>query len=243
MRLLAERNVPTDSTNSHESGYRFMILLIDNYDSFVHNLARYFVRLGHETTVVRNDAIDCDGVRALSPGAIVISPGPCTPNEAGCSEAVVHEFHKTIPILGVCLGHQTIATALGGTLTQANQPVHGRTSEVSHDGQGMFKGLPSSMTVCRYHSLIIDEPELVPELTVTARCADGTPMAIAHQHHPVYGVQFHPESVLTEHGFVLLANFLKAAGLPIHEPLPTINDERDVPAPVELYPANVTYTF
>ena len=220
-----------------------MILLIDNYDSFAHNLARYFVRLGQPTNVVRNDAMDCDSVRQLSPQAIVISPGPCTPKEAGCSEAVVREFHKSVPILGVCLGHQAIATALGGTLIRAPQPVHGRTSAIHHDGNGLFEGLPDPMTVCRYHSLIVDEPTLPGELQVTARTADGTPMAFAHQQFPVFGVQFHPESVLTEHGFSLLANFLRAASLPVHAPLPTIDDERDPQTPMDLDPAHVTYTF
>ena len=220
-----------------------MILLIDNYDSFVHNLARYFARLGQKTMVVRNDAIDVAVVSALSPRAIVISPGPCTPKDAGCSEAVVREFHRSIPMLGVCLGHQALATALGGTLARASQPVHGRTSELQHDSRGLFAGIPSPLTVCRYHSLIVDERRLPNELTVTARTADRTPMAIAHRQHPVFGVQFHPESVLTAHGFALLANFLKAAELSVSEPLPTIADERDKPIAAELDPANVNYTF
>ena len=220
-----------------------MILLIDNYDSFVHNLARYFARLGQETSVVRNDAIDCQKVRELSPRAIVISPGPCTPKEAGCCESVVREFCESTPILGVCLGHQAIATALGGMLRPATQPIHGRTSEVHHDRRGLFEGLPSPMTVCRYHSLVISELGLHDDLIVTARTADGTPMAVAHQDYPVFGVQFHPESVLTEHGFALLANFLAAAGLPVRKPLPTMENELDTPASSELDHANVTYTF
>ena len=220
-----------------------MILLIDNYDSFVHNLARYFVRLGHQTKVVRNDAIDCAIVRQMSPRAIVISPGPCTPKEAGCSERIVREFSPSIPILGVCLGHQAIATALGGSLAGANEPVHGRTSEVHHDSRGLFFGLPSPMTVCRYHSLIVSEQYLPEELSITARTADGIPMAIAHREHPVFGVQFHPESILTEHGFALLANFLKAAGIGVGDKLPTIDDELNAPREAELDANKVTYTF
>ena len=220
-----------------------MILLIDNYDSFVHNLARYFVRLGQETVVMRNDAIDCAAVAELSPRAIVISPGPCTPKEAGSSEAVVQTYYESIPILGVCLGHQAIATALGGALTKAKQPIHGRTSRLHHEGVGLFADLPNPFTVCRYHSLIVDEASLPDELSVTAAAADGTPMAIAHRDYPVFGVQFHPESVLTEHGFALLANFLNAAGLDAEAPLPTIDDERDAPAAADLDPSNATYTF
>lgn len=206
-----------------------MILLIDNYDSFVHNLARYFVRLGQRTRVVRNDAIDVDAIAANPPAAIVFSPGPCTPREAGCSERVVQQFHDSIPMLGVCLGHQAIATALGGSLVRAKEPVHGRTSEIVHGGAGLFAGLPSPMTVCRYHSLIVDEACLPAELQITARAMDGTPMALCHRERPVYGVQFHPEAILTEHGYALLANFLHLANLlPHHGPLrqaPTIADE------------------
>ena len=220
-----------------------MILLIDNYDSFVHNLARYFVRLGHQTTVVRNNAIDTAAVREMSPQAIVISPGPCTPKEAGCSEAVIREFHESIPILGVCVWHPALPTALGSVRNRAEQPIHGRTSEIHHDGRALCAGLPSSLTVCRYHSLIVDESTLHRELTVTARTANGTPMAIAHQQHPVFGVQFHPESVLTAHGFAVLANFLRTSGLPVSDPLPTIADERDEPVTQELDPAHVNYTF
>lgn len=190
-----------------------MILLIDNYDSFVYNLARYFVELGCETKVVRNDAIDVAGVRNLAPQAIVISPGPCTPNEAGISLEVVTELGGTIPMLGVCLGHQAIAAALGGIVRRAPEPVHGRSSMVTHSQQGLFQNLPSPLRVGRYHSLIVEEAALPPELVVTARTSDGIIMALQHRSHQLFGVQFHPESVLTQHGRVLLANFARLAGL------------------------------
>ncbi len=190
-----------------------MILLLDNYDSFVHNLARYFRRLGQETLVVRNDAIDVARIRRLRPAAIVLSPGPCTPNEAGCSLEVVRELHRELPILGVCLGHQTIAQALGARIIRASEPMHGRTSEVFHAGESIFASLPSPLVACRYHSLVIDPPSLPPELEVIAQTADGVVMAIAHRQYPAVGVQFHPEAILTEGGFTMLANFLRLAGL------------------------------
>jgi len=190
-----------------------MLLLIDNYDSFVYNLARYFVELGCETSVVRNDAIDVAEVRQLAPSAIVISPGPCTPNEAGVSIDLIRELSPTIPILGVCLGHQAIAAALGGLVVHAAEPIHGRTSLVVHHATGLFANLPSPLRVGRYHSLIIDETTLPADLQITARTQDGIPMAIQHQSHPLYGVQFHPESVLTQHGRQILANFARTAGL------------------------------
>ncbi len=189
-----------------------MILLIDNYDSFVFNLARYFERLGVETVVVRNDAVDAAGVRQLRPAAVVLSPGPCTPDEAGNSLAIVRELHAEVPMLGVCLGHQTIAAALGGQVVRAATPMHGRASLISHHGTGLFNGVPSPFTVGRYHSLVAPETELPAELRVTAWTEEGTVMALEHERHPVYGVQFHPESILTEHGYAILANFLKAAG-------------------------------
>ena len=170
-----------------------MILLIDNYDSFVHNLARYIQRLGQETRVVRNDATSLAGIRRLQPSAIILSPGPCTPSEAGCSLDVVRVLSGEVPILGVCLGHQTIAAALGGKVVRAKEPVHGRVSQVWHCGEGVFAGLPSPLTVGRYHSLVVEENSLPPELAVTARTDDGVVMALSHQQHPVIGVQFHPE--------------------------------------------------
>jgi len=203
-----------------------MILLIDNYDSFVHNQARYFRRLGAATQVVRNDAIDVAGIRKLKPQAVVLSPGPCTPAEAGCSLAVVRELAGEIPLLGVCLGHQAIGAALGGRIIRAAQPMHGRTSEITHASQGLFETLSSPLTVGRYHSLVIDPQTLPADLEVTAQTADGTIMAVAHRHRPLWGVQFHPESILTEGGYTLLANFLRLAGIEPAEPLPRTDDER-----------------
>ncbi len=203
-----------------------MILLIDNYDSFVFNLARYFQRLGQETRVVRHDAINVAGVRALRPDAVVLSPGPCTPNEAGCSIEIVRELQHELPILGICLGHQAIAAALGGRIGRAQEAVHGRTSAVHHNGRGVFAGLPNPLVACRYHSLIVEEAGLPATLEVTARTADGLVMAIAHRERPVVGLQFHPESILTEAGYPLLANFLRLAGVPFPEPLPSIDEER-----------------
>jgi anthranilate synthase component 2 len=188
-----------------------MILLIDNYDSFVHNLARYLVRLGAETRVMRNDELNVAEIRRLNPQAIVISPGPCTPAEAGCSVEVVRELHRDVPILGVCLGHQALAAAFGGAVIRAAEPRHGRTSPIEHDGNGLFTGLPSPLTVCRYHSLIIDEATLPPALRVTARTPDGVIMAVQHATVPLFGLQFHPEATLTEHGYAMLANFLRLA--------------------------------
>jgi anthranilate synthase component 2 len=189
-----------------------MILLIDNYDSFVHNLARYFVRLGQETRVVRNDEMSVEAMRQLKPQAIVISPGPCTPAEAGCSVEVIRTFHEVVPVLGICLGHQAIGTAFGGMIARAVEPRHGRTSSITHDGGGLFEGLPSPLTVCRYHSLVIDKAMLPPFLRVTARTADGTIMALQHAMAPLFGLQFHPEAALTEQGYAMLANFLRIAG-------------------------------
>jgi anthranilate synthase/aminodeoxychorismate synthase-like glutamine amidotransferase len=190
-----------------------MLLLIDNYDSFVYNLARYFEELGCETQVVRNDAADVDAIRSLEPEAIVISPGPCTPNEAGESMEVIRKLSESIPTLGVCLGHQAIAAALGGNVIRAREPIHGRTSIIEHSGTGLFAGIPSPLRVARYHSLIVDEGTLPRDLIVTARTDDGIPMALAHRKWPLYGVQFHPESVLTQHGRDLLVNFARIAGI------------------------------
>jgi anthranilate synthase/aminodeoxychorismate synthase-like glutamine amidotransferase len=189
-----------------------MILLIDNYDSFVHNLARYFQRLGHETLVRRNDAVTPQEVRALAPAAVVLSPGPCAPAEAGYSMSIVRQLVGEMPILGVCLGHQAIAAALGARIVRAREPRHGRTSPVEHSATGLFANLPSPLTVCRYHSLVIDEPSLPTELKVTARTPGGEIMAIEHVAACAFGIQFHPEAALTEHGYELLANFLRLAG-------------------------------
>lgn len=211
-----------------------MLLVIDNYDSFVFNLGRYFRRLGQETIVIRNDELDMAAIRALSPQGIVLSPGPCTPNEAGCSLEVVRELHNEIPLLGVCLGHQTMAAALGGEVVRATVPMHGRTSQISHTGQGIFAGVPSPLTVCRYHSLVVRNETLPDCLEVTARTTDGTVMALAHREHPMVGLQFHPESILTEGGYQLLANWLRMAGLPVPKNLPTIAGERPSAAEANL---------
>jgi len=202
-----------------------MILLIDNYDSFVHNLARYFQRLGQETMVVRNSAIDVSGVRAAAPAAVVLSPGPCTPRQAGCSLDVVRQLHAEFPILGVCLGHQAIAEALGGRIVRAKEPIHGRTSPILHDGQGVFADLPNPLVACRYHSLVVDEESLPECLEVTARLDDGTVMALRHRTRPIVGLQFHPESILTDTGYALLAAFLRLAGLPVPVDVPGIDAE------------------
>ena len=193
-----------------------MILLVDNYDSFVHNLARYFRRLGQETVVVRNDAINVGELRRLAPQAMVLSPGPCTPHQAGCSVELVSELYRELPLLGVCLGHQIIAAACGVKIVRAAEPMHGRTSQVTHSGTGLFNGIPSPFAVCRYHSLIVEETTLPEEFSVTARSTDGTIMAIQHSQFPVAGVQFHPEATLTEHGYQLLANFLQMAGISVN---------------------------
>ena len=208
-----------------------MILLIDNYDSFVHNLARYFQRLGQETRVVRNDAVGVADIRRIKPAAIILSPGPCTPIEAGCSLGVVRSLAGELPILGVCLGHQTIAAALGGKVVRAKEPVHGRASMVQHCGEGIFAGLPGPMTVGRYHSLVVEEQSLPPELAVTARTEDGVVMALAHRQRLVVGVQFHPESILTRGGYELLANFLRMARLPLPVSLPSFATEAPLEEP------------
>lgn len=214
-----------------------MILLIDNYDSFVHNLARYFRRLGAETRVVRNDAIDVAAIRELAPQAIVLSPGPCTPAEAGCSLDVVRELGGKIPLLGVCLGHQAIGAACGGTIVRAQQPMHGRTSTIHHERSGLFNNLPTPLTVGRYHSLVIDPETLPQDLQVVATTQDGTIMAVAHRTQPTYGVQFHPESILTEGGYPLLANFLHLAGMEPALPLPQTSDERPARAAEYVLPS------
>lgn len=184
-----------------------MILLIDNYDSFVYNLARYMGELGMETRVVRNDKINVPEIARLKPRAIVLSPGPCAPDQAGvCLDAIKGLGHK-IPILGVCLGHQAIGQAYGGRITRS-APMHGRSSLIHHNGTGVFAGLPDPLKVGRYHSLIVANDELPHDLIPTAHAADGAIMALRHARHPVAGVQFHPESILTDHGHQILRNFM-----------------------------------
>ncbi len=190
-----------------------VILLIDNYDSFVYNLARYFERLGQATEVVRNDAMDTDQIRACAPDAIVLSPGPCTPDVAGNSLDIVRHLWRDFPILGVCLGHQTIAAAFGAEIVRAAEPMHGRTSPIVHNQRGAFAGLPNPLTVCRYHSLIVEATSLPADFEVSAWLSDGTIMAIRHRQYPVEGLQFHPEAILTDGGYLMLANFLRSIGL------------------------------
>lgn len=188
-----------------------MILLIDNYDSFTYNLYQYLCELGADVEVRRNDHITVDEVRAMAPERIVISPGPCTPKDAGISIELVEQLAGEFPILGVCLGHQSIGAAFGANVVAAPEVMHGKTSRISHDGQGLMSGLPNPFTATRYHSLIVDEDGLPEELEVIARSEDGIIMALRHREHEVYGVQFHPESILTEGGHRLLANFIGAA--------------------------------
>jgi anthranilate synthase component 2 len=185
-----------------------MILLIDNYDSFVYNLARYVQELGEAPLVRRHDAIEVDEILRLAPSHIIISPGPCSPNEAGISTEVVRRVGPHIPVLGVCLGHQCIGAAYGGEIVRAGVPMHGKTSRIHHSGTGLFSDLPNPFHATRYHSLVIAPASVPPSLTVTATSEDGEIMAVQHVEHPVYGVQFHPESVLSEHGYRLLDHFL-----------------------------------
>ena len=189
-----------------------MLLLIDNYDSFTHNLAQYLGELGAEVRVERNDALSVDDVAKLAPQRIVISPGPCTPNEAGISLELIARLAGKIPILGVCLGHQAIGQAFGGKVVRAPHVMHGKTSPIEHDGSGLFAGIASPMQATRYHSLVV-EPESFPDaLAVTARTQGGEIMALQHKSLPVWGVQFHPESILTLDGKRLLQNFLEMTG-------------------------------
>jgi anthranilate synthase component II len=185
-----------------------MILIIDNYDSFTYNLAQYFGELGQDVEVIRNDAIDLAGVAAKKPERIVVSPGPCTPNEAGISVPLVKEFAGKIPLLGVCLGHQSIGAAFGGNIIRAKRVMHGKTSVITHNRQDCFANIPTSYTVVRYHSLVIDRASLPKELSITAESDDGEIMGVRHKTLPVWGVQFHPESIITEYGHDLLRNFL-----------------------------------
>jgi len=185
-----------------------MILLIDNYDSFVYNLARYVRELGEVPLVRRNDAMTVDDILELAPSHVIISPGPCSPMEAGISTDVVRRVGPSIPVLGVCLGHQCIGAAYGGEIVRAGRPMHGKTSRIHHRGTDLFTGLPNPFLASRYHSLVISPASVPGELEVTATSEDGEIMAVKHATHPVFGVQFHPESVLTEHGYRMLDHFL-----------------------------------
>jgi len=186
-----------------------MLLMIDNYDSFTYNLVQYLGELGEEVSVFRNDEITLEQIEALHPSRIVISPGPCTPNEAGISVPLIQRFAGKLPILGVCLGHQSIGQAFGGKIVHAGQLMHGKTSDIRHKYAGVFHGLPNPLTATRYHSLVIEKKSLPACLEVTAWTDDGEIMGVRHRDLPVEGVQFHPESILTEKGHDLLANFLR----------------------------------
>ena len=196
-----------------------MILVIDNYDSFTFNLVQYLQQLGAEVEVVRNDALTVSDALAKKPAAVLLSPGPCTPNEAGiCLDLIGAAAETGLPVLGVCLGHQSIGQAFQGRVVRAPSLMHGKTSPVSHEGRSVFAGLPSPFTATRYHSLIVDRASLPPVLEITATSDDGLIMGLAHRELPLHGVQFHPESIATEHGHRLLANFLDIAGIPHRSP-------------------------
>jgi len=186
-----------------------MILVIDNYDSFTYNLVQYLGELGEKIEVRRNDEIDLAGIEAMAPDHILISPGPCTPNEAGVSLSLIEHFKGKIPILGVCLGHQSIGQAFGGDVIRAERLMHGKTSPIHHDSKGVFEGLPSPFTATRYHSLIVKKETLPDCLEVTAWTEEGEIMGLRHKDYPIEGVQFHPESIITENGLTMLRNFLK----------------------------------
>ena len=190
-----------------------MILVIDNYDSFTYNLVHYLNELGGETVVRRNDALSVQEALGMKADAVLLSPGPCTPNEAGICLPLLRGAPEDLPILGVCLGHQAIGQAYGGDVVRAKAIMHGKTSEIHHDGKGLFKGLPNPFTATRYHSLAVSRDTLPDELEVTAWTDDGEIMGFQHRTRPVYGVQFHPESIATEGGHQLLANFLDLAGV------------------------------
>ena len=190
------------------------ILVIDNYDSFTFNLVHYLLELRAETRVIRNDAITAAEAIALQPQAVLLSPGPCTPNEAGvCLDLIAAAAAVRLPLLGVCLGHQSLGQAFGGAVVRAPQVMHGKTSAMTHDGTGIFAGLPSPFEATRYHSLIVREDDLPGCFAVNARSPDGIIMGMRHKELPLHGVQFHPESIATEHGHAMLANFMTLAGL------------------------------
>lgn len=189
-----------------------MILVIDNYDSFVFNVVRYFEELGEVVDVARNDALSVSDIAGMTPDAVVVSPGPCTPAQAGVSLPAIRDLSGTVPILGVCLGHQAIGAAFGGRVERALRPLHGQATPVHHDGTGLFSGLPDPMPVARYHSLIVTpQAGMERELAVNALSQEGEVMALSHRRHPTYGIQFHPESVLTAGGHAIFSNFLRLA--------------------------------
>lgn len=199
-----------------------MILLIDNYDSFVHNLARYIQQLGYISKVYRNDQLTVQDVYALNPIALIFSPGPCTPNEAGISLDLVRKFKESLPMLGICLGHQTIAQAFGGEIIKSKQPIHGKATDIYHIGQGLFEALPNPLSVGRYHSLVVSQVKFPNELIVTSYSKEQEIMSFQHVKYPIYGLQFHPESVLTEYGYFLLKRFFMLSNTKYDE----IRDEK-----------------
>jgi len=186
-----------------------VLLMIDNYDSFTYNLVQYFGELGADPKVFRNDQITIEKIKRLQPDQIVISPGPCTPKEAGISNEVIRIFSGKIPILGVCLGHQCIGDALGGKIIRAKRIMHGKTSPVFHDNQAIFKNIPNPFAATRYHSLLIEKKSIPSDLIISAWTKEGEIMGVRHKHHPTWGVQFHPESIMTQAGKEMLANFLR----------------------------------
>lgn len=194
------------------TAYPIVLLVIDNYDSFTYNLVQYFGELGAVLEVYRNDALTLDDIERMGPERICISPGPCTPKEAGISSEVIRRFGPHLPILGVCLGHQCMGEVYGGRVIRAPRLMHGKVSPILHDGRGVFEGIPSPFEATRYHSLIVERESLPDCLEICAETAEGEIMGLRHREHPVHGVQFHPESILTEHGRVLLRNFLNLTG-------------------------------
>jgi anthranilate synthase/aminodeoxychorismate synthase-like glutamine amidotransferase len=202
------------------------VLLIDNYDSFTYNLYQYLCELGADVTVVRNDAVTLGDIESIAPDRIVVSPGPCTPNEAGISVAAIRHFAGRVPILGVCLGHQCIGEAFGGDVDGAGEIRHGKLSSVTHDGRGVFAGIPQSFRAIRYHSLAIQQETVPDDLEVTAHSDSGVIMGVRHKQHAIEGIQFHPESIMTEHGKELLKNFLAMEEAGPHPPAPSPNAGR-----------------
>ena len=209
-----------------------LILLIDNYDSFVHNVARYCRRFGFKTTICRSDQLDATEVARLNPEAIIVSPGPCSPNEAGVSLEIVREFSDLIPMFGICLGHQVIAQAFGARIVRSETPMHGRSSLIEHDGSSLFAGIGNPFEAARYHSLVVEPSSLPDCLIATAKTTDGSVMALRHKRLPIFGVQFHPESILSSVGYKLLAQFFKIANLKAPRN-PTFEDELRVVENVE----------
>jgi anthranilate synthase component 2 len=188
-----------------------MVLMIDNYDSFTFNLVQYLSELGAEVRVVRNDEVTVESIETMAPSHLVLSPGPCTPNEAGITLQTIERLAGRIPILGVCLGHQAIGQAFGGKVVRAPQPVHGKLTEMRHQGQSVFRGINGPFKATRYHSLVVERQSMPESLSVTAETGDGLVMGLAHKTLPVHGVQFHPESIASEHGHLMLKNFLEIA--------------------------------